>query len=205
MHFKICNECNKKLKAEEFYSDKRNNDRLTGKCKKCYRKNNKIWMKNNKKFRKEYAKNYRINYHKNYPWIRSLRSAQTRCNNPKNKRFENYGGRGITFNLTDKEGQFLWFRDKAWKLKKPSLDRINNDGNYCLENCRFIEFSKNATKDKLVSILQYNLDGNFIREWSNITDAEKEITGCKRSKGKISAVAKGKRKTAFGYIWKYKE
>ena len=51
-------------------------------------------------------------------------------------------------------------------------------------------------------VLQYSKDGKLLKEWDCISNAEKEnmITH-----GKISAVCKGKRKSAGGYIWKYKE
>ncbi len=38
---------------------------------------------------------------------------------------------------------WLWIRDKAGKMKRPSIDRINSGGNYTLNNCRFIELSAN--------------------------------------------------------------
>lgn len=49
-------------------------------------------------------------------------------------------------------------------------------------------------------IKQYGADGTFIREYETITEASKE-TGCSISK--ISAVAKGRRKTTGGYRWEY--
>lgn len=38
----------------------------------------------------------------------------------------------------------LWFRDKAHEMKKPHIHRINNDGDYCAENCVFIESSEHS-------------------------------------------------------------
>ena len=52
------------------------------------------------------------------------------------------------------------------------------------------------------SVLQYTKDGKFVKEWPCIRAAEIE---CSIANGKISAVCKGQRKVAGGYIWKYKE
>lgn len=51
-------------------------------------------------------------------------------------------------------------------------------------------------------VLQYTLDGQFIREWDSCLAVEKEL-GIKN--GNISSCCKGKQKTAYGYIWRYKE
>jgi hypothetical protein len=40
----------------------------------------------------------------------------------------------------------LWFRDKAYLMKRPSIDRIDPKGDYTLENCRYIEHSENARR-----------------------------------------------------------
>lgn len=49
---------------------------------------------------------------------------------------------------------------------------------------------------------QYTKEGDFVQEWNCISDAEKKYS---IAHGKISAVCKGKRKSAGGYIWKYKD
>ena len=151
---------------------------------------------------KESVINKRKEKHKIFPWKRILESIKQRCNNLKNKRYKSYGGRGIKCLITEKELKFLWFRDKAYLLKHPSIDRINNDGNYCIDNCKFIEFSHNSAKDKNKPILQFSLDGTFIKEWDSISDACKYYC---TSVSNISCVLRKRSKSAKSFIWKYKE
>lgn len=51
-------------------------------------------------------------------------------------------------------------------------------------------------------VMQYALDGTFIKEWDNSIEAGKALNVCGAS---IQRCARGDRKTAFGYKWKYKE
>ena len=52
-------------------------------------------------------------------------------------------------------------------------------------------------------VLQFDLQGIFIKEWSCPMDAVKTFN--KNGLGHVSNCCSGKRKTAFGFIWKYKE
>jgi hypothetical protein len=81
-----------------------------------------------------------------YPWYYIWQGARQRCSNPKHPAYHRYGGRGIKFLLSRADMSFLWNRDEAWKLSKPSIDRRNNDGDYVLSNCAFIEKSDNTRK-----------------------------------------------------------
>ena len=80
---------------------------------------------------------------KDCPWLERLKGAQRRCNNKLN---EHYGAKGIECLLTEDEIKYLWFRDIAWRMEIPSIDRKNSNGNYELSNCQFIEMSKNCSK-----------------------------------------------------------
>jgi len=86
-------------------------------------------------------------YRADKPWYGSWIGAKHRCTNPNSVNYSHYGGRGIKFNLTKEDMVFLWERDKASELDYPSLDRIDNEGDYTRENCQFIEHRENCRRE----------------------------------------------------------
>ena len=63
----------------------------------------------------------------------------TRCFNERSKRYEDYGGRGITV-CDEWRNDYTAFRDWAMSngyADNLTLDRKDNDKGYCPENCRW--------------------------------------------------------------------
>lgn len=66
-----------------------------------------------------------------------------------------------------------------------------------------ITLSRNSNKLRMKPIVQLSLNNEFIREFSCVGEIIKNNN--KYSQGNIRSCCKGRYKTAYGYIWKYKE
>ena len=53
------------------------------------------------------------------------------------------------------------------------------------------------------AVLQFTIDGVFIKEWATASDASRGLG--MDIIGGIGLVCKGKKKTAGGFVWKYKD
>jgi hypothetical protein len=106
----------------------------------------KTYIKHGLSSTKAYKRKKEAQRRKEKPWESHFYHAKQRCTNPNNDQYHNYGGRGICFNITMKDVKALWLRDNAKNMKKPSLDRIDNDLDYTFDNCQFMEIGDNLRK-----------------------------------------------------------
>lgn len=215
MQYKECIKCKIKKPLSEFYFRK-DTYSYRNDCKECNNIQSKKYREFNiEKFRikqKEYRNKNKnklnkqtAKWRKDFPWKKTLSQIKQRCNNPNNPDYKHYGGRGIKCKITSDELKELWFRDKAYNMDKPSIDRINSNGNYTFKNCKYIEQTNNIGKmnkeTKSKQILQCDLNDNFIKEWESIKEAGRKNNMFDTA---ICNCLKGKCKTSGGFIWKYK-
>jgi hypothetical protein len=83
----------------------------------------------------------------------SWQNMKARCSNPKHPKYYRYGGRGVSVceEWDTIQGFSAWALASGWQ-EGLSIDRINNDGNYCPENCHWVTQSENSRKKSTTKI-----------------------------------------------------
>ena len=101
------------------------------------------------------------------PEYKAWRAMKDRCFNPNTKYYSNWGGRGIAVCDRWKNSFQNFFLDMGSRpTAKHSLDRIDNDGNYSVENCRWAtkaEQQNNQRSNRLITIDDVTLT---IAQWT---------------------------------------
>lgn len=104
-------------------------------------------------------------------------NMKDRCYNLKNKRYYKYGGRGIIIcdEWLNKENGFMnfykWSMTNGYK-DNLSIDRINNDGNYCPENCRWTNNKIQQNNSTLAHYIHLDRWVFSITIWAEIVGLE---------------------------------
>ena len=170
---KRCPKCKQNKSPSEFQKDRTRKDGLQCYCGQCQNRNRKQYYQQNKtkvlQYQKKSYKKHRteilqqcLRYRQqhrteNLRYARQHRKTlqgylyclfsnmRRRCNNPKDKKYKFYGGRGIKV----KFASFDDFFDYVVNVLKAdprglTIDRIDNDGHYEKGNIRFITHRENC-------------------------------------------------------------
>lgn len=92
-----------------------------------------------------------------------------RCYNHKEKSFEHYGGRGISV-CDEWKNSFQAFYDWAMSHgyeEHLTIDRIDVNGNYCPENCRWATMKEQQNNRRNNHIVIYNGRAQTIHQWAD--------------------------------------
>ena len=91
-----------------------------------------------------------------------------RCTNENRPDYNYYGNRGIR--VCDKWLNFKGFyEDMGDCPEKLTLDRIDTNGNYCKENCRWADRKTQSRNTRKNRIITFNGQTKCVSEWAEIT------------------------------------
>ena len=155
---KRCSKCKGEPKPiTDFSPHKTTKDRYQSRCKQCnihqtqlyrqqhraeYLQQEKQYRKTHKAQRLQYAKLY---YHTIQGHLRTVwRAMLQRCNDPKHRKYKNYGARGIKVEFTCFSDFFNYVvKELKADPRGLTIDRIDNDGHYQRGNIRFVSRAEN--------------------------------------------------------------
>lgn len=104
-----------------------------------------------------------------HPIYNTWKGMRHRCNRPKNPFYKNYGARGI-FVCEEWNNDFhvfaKWAMDNGWE-KGLTLDRINNNGNYEPQNCRWVSRTVQLRNKRTNIFLTCDGKTQTITDWAN--------------------------------------
>lgn len=103
---------------------------------------------------------------------RAFQSMNTRCNNPNYFKYHRYGGRGIKNEWESFEDFFGDMAEsyvahvKEHGVNDTTIDRIDNDGNYCKENCRWATNKIQSRNRSTNNLVHFNDETKLLVEWA---------------------------------------
>lgn len=138
-------------------------DIVSGKTKSCGCLRREATAANRKKHGMSNSRLYRI-------W----NAMKERCQCETNVQYSDYGGRGIAV-CDEWKDDFQAFHD--WAISNGynenlTIDRINVNGNYCPENCRWATGKEQNANKRNNRILTYNGKSQTLQQWSEETGIE---------------------------------
>lgn len=90
-----------------------------------------------------------------------------RCYFPKDASYKNYGGRGIKM-CDSWKNSFVsfaeWAKNNGYS-DSLSIERIDTNGDYCSENCKWIPFNEQQANRRTCRFYTYNGETRNLTEW----------------------------------------
>lgn len=97
-------------------------------------------------------------------WVSML----SRCENPNDRRYADWGGRGIA--VCERWHTFaLFVEDMGEKPDGLTLDRIDNDKGYCKENCKWSTQCEQSNNRRTNRWIEHDGKRLTLAQWSRIT------------------------------------
>ena len=113
---------------------------------------------------------------------------KTRCNNPNDQHWDDYGGRGITI-CKEWKNDFVAFKNWAESngySDDLTIDRINVNGNYCPENCRWVNWKVQENNKRTSVKINYHGELYTMSELADMFGVKLSRIKGARHRGKLN-------------------
>lgn len=112
-------------------------------------------------------------------------SMKSRCYSEADRNYKRYGARGITI-CPEWRSDFAAFQ--SWAIENGysddlSIDRINNDGPYSPENCRWTTKKTQNNNRRTNIYISYNGETHTLAEWAEITGINAATLAARKRNG----------------------
>lgn len=95
-------------------------------------------------------------------------NMKSRCDNPLDKSYKYYGGRGIIICERWRDSFENFYNDLGEMPQGHTLDRIDNDGPYSPENCRWATIDEQGYNKRSNRLITFNGETKALTQWAKI-------------------------------------
>lgn len=149
--------------------------------------------------------------------MRLYRNMESRITGIQKRNFHLYDGKELLprsefYNWASNNSMFhklfaKWEKSQYDRRLTPSVDRIDPNRGYQLDNMEFVTHSENSRRGsnsplKKKKVIQMDMTGNKLKVWDSMTNAATAM-GDKRGASNLSKACKGQQIQAYGYKWAY--
>lgn len=113
---------------------------------------------------------------------------KTRCDNPNDQHWDDYGGRGVII-CDEWKNDFVAFKNWAESngySDDLTIDRINVNGNYCPENCRWVNWKVQANNKRTTVKINYHGELYTMSELADMFGVKLSRIKGARHRGKLN-------------------
>ena len=128
-----------------------------------------------------------------------------RCHRPSHGSYHSYGAKGISVCeewRNSFEVFYEWAIANGYDENAPfaqcTLDRIDGNGNYCHENCRWVSMKEQSNNLSTNHRIEYKGENHTISEWSEILGISKNVLYHRFERGWTVDKALGTPKRKYG-------